>query len=135
MLSAMDWKLWASTFGAVFLAELGDKTQLATFSVASANAGSRITVFTASALALVTTSAIAVLVGGLAAKAIPPVWIKRAAGALFVGIGLLYLAQSFGPQKPEGEGDGSVTPPKSDSESASSDATPPSSPTDRGSGG
>ncbi len=135
MLSTMDWKLWASTFGAVFLAELGDKTQLATFSVASANAGSRITVFTASALALVTTSAIAVLVGGLAVKAIPLVWIKRAAGALFVGIGLLYLAQSLGPQMPEGEEDGSVSPPKSDSKSASSDATPSSSPADRESGG
>lgn len=99
----MDWKLWASTFVAVFLAELGDKTQLATFSVAASNSSARITVFTASASALVATSALAVIVGGLANKAIPAVWVKRAAGTLFVAIGLLYIAQSFGKPKPEGE--------------------------------
>jgi putative Ca2+/H+ antiporter (TMEM165/GDT1 family) len=101
MLAHMDWKLWASTFVAVFLAELGDKTQLATFSVASSNASARLTVFTASASALVATSALAVVVGGLVSKAVPPVWVKRAAGALFIAIGVLYLSQTFGPPKAE----------------------------------
>ncbi len=103
MLSAMDWKLWASTFVAVFLAELGDKTQLATFSVAASNSSARITVFTASASALVATSALAVLVGGLISKAIPPIWIRRAAGALFIAIGVLYLSQTFGKPSAEAE--------------------------------
>jgi Ca2+/H+ antiporter, TMEM165/GDT1 family len=90
----MDVRLLASTFAAVFLAELGDKTQLATMSLASANA-SRWTVFIASASALVTSTALAVLVGELVAKAVPPVWIKRGAGLLFVVIGGLYLWQSL----------------------------------------
>ena len=90
----MDYRLLGTTFAAVFLAELGDKTQLATMSLASANA-SRLTVFIASASALVASTALAVLVGELVSKAIPPVWIKRGAGALFVVIGALYLWQSF----------------------------------------
>jgi putative Ca2+/H+ antiporter (TMEM165/GDT1 family) len=86
----MDWKLFASTFVAVFLAELGDKTQLATLSLA-AGGGSRWVVFAGSALALVATSAIAVLVGEGLARVVPAVWIKRAAGALFVALGVLLL--------------------------------------------
>lgn len=86
----MDWKLFASTFGAVFLAELGDKTQLATLSLA-AGGRSRWVVFAGSALALVATSAIAVLAGEALARAVPPIWIKRAAGALFVVLGLVFL--------------------------------------------
>ncbi|MEZ4302502.1 MAG: TMEM165/GDT1 family protein [Polyangiaceae bacterium] len=58
----MDWKLFGSTFLAIFLAEMGDKTQLATLSFASSGS-SRWTVFAASAAALVATSAIAVMAG------------------------------------------------------------------------
>ncbi len=79
----MDWKLFGSTFLAVFLAEMGDKTQLATLSLASSGT-SRWTVFGASALALVSTSAIV-------ARNIPPVWIKRGAGALFLVLGVWTL--------------------------------------------
>lgn len=86
----MDWKLFATTFATIFLAELGDKTQLATLSLAG-SAQSRWIVFAASALALVTTSAIAVLAGAAVARAVPPIWIRRAAGLLFVALGLLFL--------------------------------------------
>ena len=85
----MDWKLFGTTFLAIFLAEMGDKTQLATLSAASA--GSRWVVFAAAALALVSTTLIAVLAGEALTRVIPPVWIKRAAGTLFIVLGVLYL--------------------------------------------
>ena len=85
----MDWKLFGSTFLAIFLAEMGDKTQLATLSLAAG--GSRAVVFAASATALVATSAIAVLAGEVVSRAIPTAWIRRAAGALFVVMGVLFL--------------------------------------------
>lgn len=85
----MDWKLFASTFAAIFLAELGDKTQLATLSLASG--GSRWMVFAGAALALVTTTALAVLAGEAVSRVIPPIWIRRGAGALFLVLGLAFL--------------------------------------------
>ncbi|HTE54979.1 MAG TPA: TMEM165/GDT1 family protein [Kofleriaceae bacterium] len=88
----MDWKLFASTFAAIFLAEIGDKTQLATLSLASGGS-SRWVVFAGSALALVAASAIAVLAGEALTRAIPPIWIKRAAGALFIALGVLFLVR------------------------------------------
>lgn len=86
----MDWNVFASTFVAIFLAEMGDKTQLATMSMASGQSA-RWTVFFASALALVATSAIAVLTGEGLSRVIPAVWIRRAAGVLFLVIGLYFL--------------------------------------------
>jgi len=89
----MDWKLFGTTFLAVFIAEMGDKTQLATLSFASSGS-SRWIVFAASALALVSTSAIAVIAGEAVARAVPPVWIKRGAGALFLVIGAWTLLRA-----------------------------------------
>lgn len=91
----MDWKLFASTFAAVFLAEMGDKTQIATMSLSGASS-SRLSVFAGSALALVATSAIAVLLGGVVSRYVPAIWIKRAAGAVFIVLGVVYLAGTFG---------------------------------------
>lgn len=94
----MDWKTFATTFGAVFIAELGDKTQLATLSLASSSR-SRLPVFLGSALALVATSAIAVIAGEALARAVPPIWIKRAAGILFLVLGvLLVLSRGEAPE-------------------------------------
>ena len=76
-------------FSMVFMAELGDKTQLATLALATER--SRWAVFIGSALALVTTSALAVLGGDLVARTIPPQWIKRGAGAMFVVLGVMFL--------------------------------------------
>ena len=83
----LDWRLIAATFGAVFVAELGDKTQLATLGLA-AESKSRLSVFIGSAGALVATSLIAVLAGGLVAKYIPPIYLQRGAGALFILLGI-----------------------------------------------
>lgn len=85
----MDWKIFASTFTAIFLAEMGDKTQLATMTLAAGH--SRWTIFAGAAAALVATSAIGVLVGGGLSRVIPPLWIQRAAGLMFVLMGLFFL--------------------------------------------
>jgi putative Ca2+/H+ antiporter (TMEM165/GDT1 family) len=92
-IQAMSWKLFATTFVSIFLAELGDKTQLATLSLA-AGERARWTVFLAAALALVASTAVAVLVGDSLARMIPPIWIKRAAGGLFLVLGALLLVKS-----------------------------------------
>lgn len=89
----MDWKLLASTFGSIFLAELGDKTQLATLSLA-AGGSSRWVVFAGSAAALVTTSAIAVVAGEALSRVVSPLWLKRGAGVLFLMLGVLFLFSS-----------------------------------------
>jgi putative Ca2+/H+ antiporter (TMEM165/GDT1 family) len=86
----MDWKLFASTFAAIFMAEMGDKTQLATLSLA-AGGSSRKVVFAASALALVATTAIAVLGGEVVSRHLDPAWIRRAAGVIFILLGGWYL--------------------------------------------
>jgi putative Ca2+/H+ antiporter (TMEM165/GDT1 family) len=83
-------KLFLSTFGLVFLAELGDKTQLATLSLA-ASGRSRLAVFLGAAGALVLTSGIAVLVGEAVARVVPAIWIHRVAGAGFIVMGVLFL--------------------------------------------
>lgn len=86
----MDWKLFASTFGAIFVAELGDKTQLAALSL-SAGATSKWTVFAGSALALVATSAIAVGAGEAVSRFVSPLWLRRIAGVVFLVMGALFL--------------------------------------------
>ena len=87
----MGWKLFASAFAAVFIAEMGDKTQLATLSLAGSATSSRWMVFAASASALVLTSAIAVIAGEAVARVVPPIWIRRAAGVIFLVLGVIYL--------------------------------------------
>jgi putative Ca2+/H+ antiporter (TMEM165/GDT1 family) len=89
----MDWKLFATTFAAIFVAELGDKTQLATLSFATEGA-SRWPVFLGSALALVCTSALAVLGGEALTRVVSPMMLKRAAGVLFIVLGIFALYNS-----------------------------------------
>jgi len=86
----MDWKILVSTFGTIFVAELGDKTQLAALSMA-AGTRAKWAVFCGSALALCLTSAIAVLAGEAITRVVPPAWLRRIAGAAFIAIGLLFV--------------------------------------------
>ena len=88
----MDWKLLASTFAAIFVAELGDKTQLAALSF-SAGSSSKWTVFAGSALALVASSAIAVAGGEAVSRFVSPIWLRRIAGVVFVAMGILFLVR------------------------------------------
>ncbi|RMH44794.1 MAG: TMEM165/GDT1 family protein [Deltaproteobacteria bacterium] len=86
----MAWKLFASTFAAIFVAEIGDKTQLAAFALAGGTS-SRWTVFAAASLALVATTAIAVIAGAAVGRYVPAIWLRRGAGVLFVAMGLVFL--------------------------------------------
>jgi putative Ca2+/H+ antiporter (TMEM165/GDT1 family) len=90
----MNLRLLASTFGLIFLAELGDKTQLATLTLA-ASGDSRWMVFLGAAGALVATSALGVLAGEAVSRVIPPVWIARAAGVAFIAMGGLLLLRRY----------------------------------------
>jgi len=99
----MDWRLFATTFGAVFLAEMGDKTQLATMSLTATSPSARWVVFAASALALVAASALAVLVGDVVGRWISPTLVRRLAGGMFLVIGL-WLVLSRPEVSPEPDG-------------------------------
>ena len=87
----MDFKLLTMTFWMVFLAELGDKTQLATFCISADCSDTRWTVFIGSAAALVLSSALAVMLGGVLGRLMPEFWIKLMAGVFFVAVGIWML--------------------------------------------
>ncbi|MBL7076845.1 MAG: TMEM165/GDT1 family protein [Kiritimatiellae bacterium] len=93
----MDYRLFLSTFLLIFLAELGDKTQLAALTRTAAADGSKWTVFLAASAALVLSTLIAVLIGEGLSKLIAPRTIKITAGILFVLFGLLILKGVFMP--------------------------------------
>jgi putative Ca2+/H+ antiporter (TMEM165/GDT1 family) len=84
-------KTYAVVFASVFLAELGDKTQLATLTFAATPGVSRVGVFIAAAAALVSSSLLAVIVGERLGQWIDPAHLTRAAGIAFVAIGLWML--------------------------------------------
>jgi len=75
-------------FGTVFLAELGDKTQLATLLFASGRAVSLLTVLLAASLALITSTVLAVTLGAVIGDLINPRWLAFVAGGGFVIIGI-----------------------------------------------
>jgi putative Ca2+/H+ antiporter (TMEM165/GDT1 family) len=91
----MDWKVIATVFATVFVAELGDKTQLATLLYAADKPASKWAVFLGSAGALVVAAAIGVLAGGWIAQHVPPKALKVVAGAGFVAIGLWTLRSAY----------------------------------------
>lgn len=86
----MDLRIFGSVFLSIFVAELGDKTQLATLSFAAAGK-TRLTVFLGAAAALTLASLMSVYFGDLIARAIPSSYIKIGAGCLFIAIGALLL--------------------------------------------
>lgn len=90
----MDWKVFATVFGTVFLAELGDKTQLATLLFASKNPGILWTIFVAASLALVLTSAIGVVAGAAISQYVNPKYLSYAAGIGFIAIGAWTIVQA-----------------------------------------
>jgi putative Ca2+/H+ antiporter (TMEM165/GDT1 family) len=90
----MDWRVTLTTFGIIFLAELGDKTQIAAMTMA-AQKKRPWEVFLGASLALVAVSAIGVVIGSAFGHYLPVDWIKRVAGAAFIVIGVLVLIGKF----------------------------------------
>ena len=84
----MDWKVLGIVFGTVFLAELGDKTQLATVLFASKQSVSLLTVFIGASLALMCATALAVAAGSFLSQTINPKLLAYVAGAGFILIGI-----------------------------------------------
>jgi len=85
--------LW-TVFVTVFLAELGDKTQLATLLFAGDPHANRLGVFLASSGALVLSSLIAVFLGGQLVHYLSPYLLKIVAGIGFIAIGVWILADA-----------------------------------------
>ena len=81
-----DIKALFVTFGLVFLAELGDKTQLTTMMLAAQNK-SAVAVFVGSALALVMASLLGVVFGEAITRLVPPQAIRTGAAVGFIAIG------------------------------------------------
>lgn len=89
----MEWKVFGTAFLTLFLAELGDKTQLAviTMTAKSETFGSKLAVFVGASLALVIVSLLGVLVGGALSQYVPTEWLQRIVAAAFIIIGVLML--------------------------------------------
>jgi len=99
----VNWPLFFSTFTLIFLAELGDKTQLAVMSQSAAST-SKWTVFAAGAIALAASTAIGVLAGDLIRRFVPDErYIKCVGGALFLVFGCLMLREAFLPKAEKAE--------------------------------
>jgi Ca2+/H+ antiporter, TMEM165/GDT1 family len=90
----MDFRVLLTTFGIIFLAEMGDKTQLAAMTMA-AQTKRPWAVFIGASIALAAVSAIGVLVGGVVGQYVPLEWVKRVAACLFIIIGVLMLMGKF----------------------------------------
>ena len=87
----MDWKVLTRVFTSVFIAELGDKTQLATMLFASDTGTSKMTVFIGASLALIVTSALGVVAGSALSQYISEKVLHYLAGIGFIAIGIWTL--------------------------------------------
>src|SRR4030042_85940 len=87
---AMDWKIFWATFGTLFLAEMGDKTQLAALTMA-AETRLPLSVFLGGSAALVLVTLLGVSLGGFISYWLPEGLVQKVAGASFILIGGLML--------------------------------------------
>ncbi len=91
---AINLQVLGSAFLMIFLAELGDKTQLSTFAFAS-QSKSPLSVFLGASLALVLSSLIGVALGGLVGRFVPGRVMKFLAAAVFLGFGAWTLVEAI----------------------------------------
>ncbi len=90
----MEPRFFLTIFGAVFLAEIADKTQLATLLFATDSRYSKWLVFAASALALVVASGIAVFAGSMLSQWLNEKLVGRVAGSVFILVGIWTIVRS-----------------------------------------
>lgn len=86
----MDWKVFVSAFALIFLAELGDKTQLAAVAMA-ARSRSPLAVFLGAVAGFGLLTLVGVALGGVIAKYVPENYVRMGSGALFILFGLLII--------------------------------------------
>ncbi len=86
----MDWKIFGTAFLTLFLAELGDKTQLAVITL-TAKSESKVAVFLGASFALILVTLLAVLFGGVLSQYIPTEWLQRIVAVAFIIVGILML--------------------------------------------
>jgi len=87
----MDWKIFGTAFLTLFLAELGDKTQLAVITMSAKEDSSKLAVFVGASLALILVTLLGVLFGSLLTQFVPVEWLQRVVAVAFIAIGLLML--------------------------------------------
>ncbi len=90
----MELRVLTTVFSSVFIAELGDKTQLATMLFDADKETSKLTVFAGAALALILTSAIGVGAGSIVSQYVSDKTLEVVAGIGFIGIGVWTLVRA-----------------------------------------
>jgi len=86
----MDWKVLASTFGLIFLAELGDKTQLAAICLVG-QTKRPLAVFCGAVLAMASVTLLGVVIGEALTRAVPKEYVEKTAAVGFIVVGILML--------------------------------------------
>jgi putative Ca2+/H+ antiporter (TMEM165/GDT1 family) len=94
MKDLLNWRIFLLAFSTLFIAEMGDKTQLAVFSLVT-ESKAPVEVFLGASFALAIVTLIGVLFGGLVSKFIPPQYLKIGASFLFIGIGVYTLWETL----------------------------------------
>ncbi|ADL08846.1 TMEM165/GDT1 family protein [Thermosediminibacter oceani] len=90
----MDFKLFFTAFCLLFLAELGDKTQLTVFTLVT-QYNKPLPVFLGASCALVLVTLIGALFGHVVTRYVPATYMKVIAGVMFVGIGIFLLVEAL----------------------------------------
>ncbi len=93
--TTMDYKILLTVFITVFIAELGDKTQIATLLFATNKDVNKLTIFLGASIALIVTSAIGVFAGGIISEYVSEKTLKIIAGIGFVIIGIWSIYQGI----------------------------------------
>jgi putative Ca2+/H+ antiporter (TMEM165/GDT1 family) len=106
----MDFQAMLPIFTSVFLAELGDKTQLATLCFTIRGGLSRLEVFLAAGAALVLATGLGVAAGRAAGFLVEPEFLKAGAGVVFLILGLIFLREGLRERRSSSSGPG-VAPP------------------------
>ena len=89
-MAVMEWKTFLTAFITIFLAELGDKTQLAAITM-TAKTNAPLAVFLGASLGLILVTLLAVLLGSVVTQYVPTEWLQRIVAVAFILIGALML--------------------------------------------